>query len=459
MTQPARSIEVAAPARQPAHAGSLREVSALAAPVVLSQLSATLMGIVDSAFVGRLGATELAAVGFANVWNWTVFCLLMGTASAVQIFVAQDHGSGHERRCGPWAWQASYLVVPAALLFAAALLALAPPALRALGPSEELQTAARVYLDRRIVGMPALVFAFVWMSFFRGIGDMRTPLVAIVAANAVNAVLDYGLVFGRLGLPAWGIAGAGTATALSEWLYAALLLAAARRARVARAFATGPVAPERRALRRFSRTGLPVGGQWLIDMLAFALFTTLVARMGDTAMAASQAFLMLLSLSFMQAVGIQAAASTLVGRYVGAGDLAAARRSFGAALRLGGILATGVGLLFLALPELAMRLFTDDPEVVALGAPLVRLGALFQLLDAVGIVASGALRGAGDTRWPFVFQALLAWGLFLPLAWLLGVVLGGGLFGAWVGGSLYVGVLAAGLLLRFRGGAWESIRI
>jgi MATE family multidrug resistance protein len=459
MTRPAQSIEIAAAAPRPAYAGSLREVSALAAPVVLSQLSATLMGIVDSAFVGRLGATELAAVGFANVWNWTAFCLLMGTASAVQIFVAQDHGSGHERRCGAWAWQASYLVVPAALLFSVALLALAPLALRALGPSEQLQATVFVYLDRRVLGMPALVFAFVWMSFFRGIGDMRTPLVAIVAANLLNAVLDYGLVFGRFGLPAWGIAGAGSATALAEWLYAGLLFAAARRARVAEPFATAPAAPERRALRRFSRTGFPVGGQWLIDMLAFALFTTLVARMGDAEMAASHAFLMLLSLSFMQAVGIQAAASTLVGRYVGAGDLGAARRSFAAALRLGGLLATGVGVLFLAVPDLAMRLFSDDPEVVALGAPLVRLGALFQLLDAAGIVASGALRGAGDTRWPFLFQALLAWGLFLPLAWLLGIVLDGGLFGAWVGGTLYVAVLAAGLLRRFRAGAWETIRI
>jgi MATE family multidrug resistance protein len=459
MTQPARTLDVSATASPAAPAGSLREVAVLAAPVVLSQLSATLMGIVDSALVGRLGATELAAVGFANVWNWTAFCLLLGTASAVQTFVAQDHGAGHERRCGAWAWQAGYLLAPAALLFALALLALAPLALRALGPSAELQAAALAYLRPRLLGMPALVIAFTWMSFFRGIGDTRTPLAAIVVANALNAVLDYGLVFGRLGLPAWGVSGAGTATALAEWLYAGLLLAAAGRARVARAFATAPPAPDRRTVRRFARTGLPVGGQWVFDMLAFALFTTLVARMGDEAMAASQAFVMLLSLSFMQAVGLQVAAATLVGRYVGARDLDAARRSFGAALRLGGLLAAGVGALLLGAPELAMRVFTDDPAVVALGVPLVRLGALFQLLDAGGIVASGGLRGAGDTRWPFLFQAGLAWGLFLPLAWLFGLALGGGLFGAWVGGTVYVAVLAAGLLLRFRSRAWESIRI
>jgi MATE family multidrug resistance protein len=106
-----------------------------------------------------------------------------------------------------------------------------------------------------------------------------------------------------------------------------------------------------------------------------------------------------------------------------------------------------------------MQVFTSDPEVIALGVPLVRMGALFQWMDALAIVTSGALRGAGDTRWPFAVQASLAWGLFLPLGWLLGVRLGGGLSAAWAGGVVYVAVLAFALLWRFRSGAWRSIRI
>ncbi len=138
-------------------------------------------------------------------------------------------------------------------------------------------------------------------------------------------------------------------------------------------------------------------------------------------MAASQAFVMLLSLSFMQAIGVSIAASTLVGRYVGAGDREAVRRSFGSALILGVGVATLVAALFVALPGPLLRIFSDDPAVVTLGGSLLVLGALFQLFDAIAIITEGALRGAGDTRWPFFVQTALGWGFFLPLAYTLGV--------------------------------------
>jgi len=451
--------EIVSPVVPTSEKGNLREVGLLAYPVILSQLSATVMGIVDSAMVGRLGATELAAVGFANIWSWTFFCFFFGAASGVQTFVSQDHGAERPERCGRWAWQASFVIVPATALTAAAWYVWAPDLLALLGPSADLQAGSVSYLRTRLFGISGLSIAFVWMSFFRGVGDTRTPLVAAVIANLTNFVLDYGLIFGRLGLPEWGISGAGAATSVGEWIYAAILIGAACRASVARLFRTAPVRPDLGQIRRFVRTGAPIGGQWVIEMAAFAVFITLVAHMGDTAMAASQAFVMLLSMSFMQAIGISVAVATLIGRYVGAKDLDAARRSFDNSLKVAAGLAGAVAVLFLAAPDLMMRIFTDDPRVIELGRPLVRLGALFQFLDAGAIVSSGALRGAGDTRWPFLVQSALAWGLFVPLAWLLGVALGGGLTAAWMAGTLYVSVLGGVLLWRFRSGAWQSIRI
>jgi MATE family multidrug resistance protein len=434
-------------------------VGLLAYPVILTQLSATVMGIVDSAMVGRLGATELAAVGFAGVWSWTIFCLFFGTASGIQTFVAQADGAGRRRECGGWAWQGLYVIAPTTLLSAAAVWIAAPTLLGWLGPSQELQEAALRYLRPRLLGITGIGIAFVWISFFRGVGNTRTPLYAAVTANLVNAVLDYGLIFGKLGLPAWDVAGAGAATAIGEWVYAAFLAVAISRSALAERFATQFAGPDPVDIRRFVRTGLPIGGQWMIDMASFAVFTTLVARMGDVQMAASQAFVMLLSMSFMQAIGISVAGSTLVGRYIGAEDLPAATQSFRSSLKFAGILGGAIGALFLSRPELLMRVFTADPEVIALGVPLVRLGALFQFLDAFGIVASGSLRGAGDTRWPFLAQSVLAWGLFVPLAYLLGVTLEGGLVSAWIGGTIYVLVLSATLVWRFRSGTWQRIRI
>ena len=455
MTTAARQASLAAPGAR----GGLREVAGLAWPVIVSQMSSTLMGVVDTAMVGHLGATELAAVGFAHIWTWTLFSVFIGTSSGVQTFVAQHHGAGDEARCGGWVWQALLVVAPAAALVAAGVFAFAPLWLAALGPSAALQEQALEFLPGRLVGLVGTTVAFAWVSFFRGVGDTRTPMLGAVLANLVNVVLAYGLIFGNLGLPQLGVAGSGLAMAVGEWSFALFLgVAASRRALRAR-YGTAPARPRAPEVRRVLRTGLPIGGQWVLDMAAFAVFTTLVARMGDASMAASQAFIALLSLSFMQASGLSVAAATLVGRYVGAGDPAAAERSFRRALGLAAGLGVTVATLFLTLPGPLLRLFSHDTAVLELGGPLLALGAGFQLLDALGIVASGALRGAGDTRWPFLAQAGLAWFVFLPAAWGLGIGLGGGLTGAWAGGLVYVAALAAAFVWRFRAGAWRRIRI
>jgi len=453
------STETTATSRNEPVRGGVREVVTLATPVVLTQLSATAMGVVDSAMVGRLGPTQLAAVGFASIWLWTIFSLLYGTASGIQTFVSQADGAGQPGACGRWAWQGFYAIAPAALLFVAVLAPLAGPLLALLGPSAELQSSAVAYITTRLAGEAAFAVIMVLTSFFRGLGDTRTPLYVTLFANAVNVVLDYGLIFGELGLPAWGVSGAGAATAVGSWVGAAALYIAFRRRSVSERFDTRPVAPDRAAVARFLRTGAPIGGQWCVGMTSFACFTTVVARMGDASMAASQAFVMLLSLSFMQAVGISIAASTLVGRYVGARDEMSAKRSFRSSIQIGLALSGVIAVLFVAIPTPLLRIFTDDPAVVALGRPLLVIGALFQLFDFLAIVTEGALRGAGDTRWPFAVETALGWGFFIPLAYLLGVVLEGGLTGAWVGGLIYVCALALVLVRRFRSGAWRQIAI
>jgi MATE family multidrug resistance protein len=296
-------------------------------------------------------------------------------------------------------------------------------------------------------------------AFFRGFGETRIPLLATVVSNLVNAVLAYGLVFGELGLPAWGIAGAGIATSTAEWVGVAVLGIALSRRHVAERFATRPVGPDGRAIRRFLRTGAPIGGQWFLDMAAFAIFTTLVAHMGTAAMAATQATISLLSVSFMQAIGIGLATTTLVGRYKGAGEPASAVRSYHSAFKLAVGLAGAVAALFLLAPELLARLYTRDADVLALARPLFALAAAFQLFDALQIVAGGALRGAGDTRWPFLAQTLLAWALRLPLVWLFAFALEGGVVGAWYAEFVFILALAAVLGFRLRSGAWQQVRI
>jgi MATE family multidrug resistance protein len=415
--------------------------------------------VVDSIFVGRLGAAELGALGFSSIWLWTIFSVFSGTATGVQTFVSQAWGAGEEKSCGRYGWQGFYAIVPAALLAVVAFAAVAEPLWRSLGATPEVREHALAYARIRPFGFAGLAIWMVLASFFRGVGDTRTPLVATLVANAANAALAYGLVLGHFGLPALGVKGAALATSTAEWVGAGMLVAAFLGRRARARFGTGFAAPDAEAIRRFLRTGAPIGGQWFLDMAAFALFTSLVARMGNASMAATQAMISLLSLSFMQAIGIGLAATTLVGRYKGAGDLVAAERSYRSALRLAVVLAVGVATLFVLAPDALMRMYVADPDVIALGRPLLALGAAFQLFDALQIVVGGALRGAGDTRWPFLAQTSLAWAVRLPLAWLFAVTLGYGVVGAWYAEFVFILSLAGALLLRFRGGAWKTVRI
>jgi MATE family multidrug resistance protein len=419
----------------------------------------TTMGIVDSAMVGSLGATELGAVGFGGIWLWTFLCFFVGTTTGVQTFVSQREGSGALRECGPWAWQGIYAVVPLGAVATAVLYFGASAGVRLLGPSEELQPLAASYVSVRSLGMVGMLCATAFSAFFRGIGDTRTPLYATLAANAVNLVLDYGLIFGRLGLPEMGVTGAGIATAIAEWTYGIAMVYAFLRVGARTRFATAHAKPIRADIRRLLRTGAPIGGQWWLEMISFAVFTTLVARMGDASMAASQAFVALLSISFMQAIGLSIAVSTLVGQYIGADEHHNAERAFRSGLKLAVLLAGAIALLFSTLPDQLMGIFTNDPEVIRLGRPLMLVGAAFQFFDALAIIADGALRGAGDTRWPFVARLLLAWGVFVPLAYWVGVVMDGGLTLVWAAGGIHVFLLAAALVLRFRAGAWRHIVI
>src|SRR5512139_2601174 len=241
--------------------GGAGEVAWLAFPVVVQTMSETAMQLVDSAMVGRLGATELGAIGFAGIWIWTLFVPFTGTAQGVQTFVSRHDGAEERERCGPWLWQALWLTVPAMALWMCAVAFLFPLLITWIAPSPELQAASIGYGWARLPGGPAVAANFALTSFFRGLGDTRTPLFATLLGIGVNVVLAYALIFGHFGLPQLGVAGAGVAISCASWTSCAVLLGFVLRPGMRRTYHTAPCRPEREALLRFLRTSAPVGGQ------------------------------------------------------------------------------------------------------------------------------------------------------------------------------------------------------
>lgn len=436
-----------------------REVVALSYPVVLGMLSHTLMTVVDIALLGHFGTVEQGAAGLANAFLWVFIVTCNCSGAGVNIFVAQYFGAQRYEACGHITWQGLYLSLVAWLpmlvggIYADTIISLN-------APSPELAAPAALYTRIRLLGGLPILLNFVMISFFRGIGDTRTPLWVTLAAQGLNALLDVLLIFGLAGCPRLGIAGSAiatvSATSVSTLLYGYLFW---RRGRHQGLLSRLWQPWEPRACRRLAAVSWPVGVLGLLELGAWTLFTTLVARLGSTEMAAHAVATQIMALSYMSGYGISVAASTLVGQYIGARDLVAARQSMLAALIITVFYMGLLGLGFYVWRTALASLFTESPAVRHLTAHLLVFVALFQVFDGLGLVATGVLRGAGETRWPLVIGLVLNWGLFVPLAIVVMFPLQGGIRGGWAAALCYVIVLGIVMLTRVLAGHWQRRRL
>ncbi len=421
-------------------------------------LSWTAMWTVDTIFVGRVGTAEQGAVGLAGTLIWTAMCIFTGTITAVQIFVAQYRGAGREDRCGEILWQGIYLGLIASVPMGVLGL-LSERVVRLLDVSPDLIPFAASYMKIRLLGA---VFTFLFRAmevFLQGTGDTRTPLKVGVLCNVCNVALDYVLIFGKAGFPEMGVRGAALATviatAIQAGVYSYLLIGREGR-RMYFARKISPFVPRR--FFKLIRMGGPIGVQWLLDMGTWTIFTTAVARLGEVQAAAHQVALTILHISFMPGYGVSIATTTLVGQYLGAGDRAAAKRSAYNSLKIVvGFMGT-MGLLFYIFRTELIRIFNPDPQVVAVGATLLIYAAVFQIFDGTGMVSAGILRGAGDTRWPSAVSIGVAWGVFVPMIYLMIVRLKLGVTGGWQAAAIWIIVLGIVLYAGVRKRGWEERR-
>ncbi|MBN1769634.1 MAG: MATE family efflux transporter [Deltaproteobacteria bacterium] len=436
-----------------------REVIRLALPVVASMGAQSLMGLTDVLFMRWVGTAEQSAVGLGAVMSWTLLSLFTGTLSVVSTFVAQELGAGRPERTGSYVWQALWPVLPFA-----AVLPLTGPLARELlllsgAPGDVAVLAAR-YVEIRMYASSFLFLTFAIVGFYRGLGQMWLPLWVTLGQLAANVAFNGWFVFGGGPVPALGLEGVAWATALVTVLGAAGFLAPFLSPSRRRTYGTWhDVAPRARRMRDFARIGAPVGASWMLEMVVWTAFAVFAATLGKVEGAAHNIVMQVVHVSFLPGIALSVAASTLVGQQLGAERPDAAERYARATLRVCLGYMGGMGLLFLLLRGPLAAGLAADGAVAELGARIFLFGAAFQVFDAVGIVCGGALRGAGDTRYPMVVSVALSWLVFLPAIWLFGSKLGWGLEGAWAGATLYLVVLAAFLYERFRRGSWKSRRV
>jgi multidrug resistance protein, MATE family len=436
-------------------AAELRELLRLAIPIAAAQAGIALMGIVDTAVVGRLGAAALGAVGLANGLFLAAGIAGIGVVMGLDPLIAQAFGANDRLRARALAWQGLWL----ALLVSAVLagpIAVSARIIDGLAVEPEVARGAKAFLWWRLPGLFPMLLFVALRSYLQGAGRVRALVVATVVANVCNFLLDVLLVFGGANLPAWtgplrlvpamGPAGSGFATSLCSVAQALVLLAAARTLRDG---GRAKRKPDARDLRAATRIGIPIGLQMGAEVGVFALVGIFASRLGQMSIAAHQVAISLASFTFCAAIGIGNAGSVRVGWAIGAGDSRGARRAGLVAFGAGATIMTASAIGFWLAPEALASLLTDRPDVIAVSAPLIAVAAAFQISDGVQGVGAGVLRGAGDTRFAFVANLFGHYAIGLPVAVALGLWVQRSVIGLWWGLCAGLTAVAAALLSRF----------
>lgn len=424
---------------------------ALALPVVIAELGWVSMQIVDTLIVGRLGADAIGAVGLASSLFIAAAVFGMGLLLGLDPLVAQSFGAARIDECHHWLVAGVWLALLASMPIMAAVHAInASLSLWGLPPG--VLALAQPYLRVLNWSIPPLLLYVAFRRYLQAMNIVRPVTLTLVAANIVNAVANWILIFGNLGAPVLGVRGSAFATLTARILMAVILFAVIlyHERRMSPRLWSTPMGLDTLRVRRLFQLGLPAAGQMVLEVGVFATASALAARVSANALAAHQIALNMAALTFMVPYGLSSAAAVRVGQAIGRRDPVGAIHAGWTAIAIGVAFMATAATVFLTMPGMLMRAFTADAAVIGTGVALLFVAAVFQLFDGVQGVTTGALRGLGDTRTAMLWNFGAHWAVGLPLGYLLCFRLGYGVVGLWWGLSTGLIICGVGLLAAWR---------
>jgi MATE family multidrug resistance protein len=410
----------------------------LALPLIIAEVGWMSMGIVDTIMVGRLpdSAVAIGATGLGQSLYHSVAIFGGGLLLGLDTFVSQAYGredlndGRHSLVNGLFLAFALTPILMVAVSFWPALLT-------RFGIGVELVGPMRPFLRALNWGTLPLLAYFALRRYLQAVNVANPIMFALISANIVNAVGDWALIYGHLGFRAMGITGSGWSTCFARiymagMLASTLLWVESKRERALPKWA-GAVRIDLYRVWALLRLGAPAATQILLEIGAFGAATALVAKLGAVPLSGHEIALNCAALTFMVPLGISSAAAVRVGQQLGRSDAAGARRAGWSAIILGATFMTCSGLVFVSIPTFIARLFSPDPMVIRTGAKLLLVAAAFQLFDGLQTVATGALRGAGDTKTPMLANFVAYWLIGIPAGYVLCFRFGWGALGVWIG--------------------------
>jgi MATE family multidrug resistance protein len=430
----------------------LRALIALAGPVVLAEIGWMSMGIVDTLMVSPLGPQAIGAVGLGSSLFLAIGIAGMGVLFGLDTLVSQAFGARRLDECHRWLFHGLAL----ALLLAPPLMLIiwaASRALAAFGLHPLVLPLATSYLGLLNLSLPPLLLYAALRRYLQGMSVVHPVMFALISANLVNAFFNWALIFGKLGFPAMGTDGSAVATTAARVYMAGVLAIAVvwtdRRRGSGLWQASRRI--ERTRLRQLFALGAPAAGQVTLEVGVFSAATAFAAKLEPASLAAHQIALNIAALTFMVPLGVQSSGAVLVGQAIGRRDPLGAIRAGWLALSVIAAIMLMVGAIFFTIPGRLIGLFTDNAGVIAIGVSLLSVAAVFQLFDGVQGVATGILRGVGNTRTPMWSNFVGHWLIGLPIGWSLCFMAGWGVVGLWIGlsiGLILVAVTLVGVWIR-----------
>ena len=439
---------------------SVKYMLKLAAPMVVTTISFTVMQFVDRFMVSRLGTEALAAILPAGIISFVPASFVVGAMTSVNTFVSQSLGRGQKRDCSNYCWQAIYMGLAFFLVVVAIMWSAAPWIFRAFSHPEEVVNLEVIYL--RIMLYVQFLAVFIWASsqFFMGVHRPVITMYAALAGQVVNIAANYILIFGKFGFPAMGIAGAGWGTFIGVAVDAGIKMAMFLSSDINSKFASrGTINIDLPKMIDLLKVGFPAGFGFMVNMAAWGIILFgLVGRFGKEALAATSAVFACLSISFMPVVGLGKALTAAVGKSIGKGRKDMAIKQTSLCLRVALVYMGLVGLCFLTFRSNLMTLWSSDDKVINIGINIFILAAIFQVFDAVLLTYNDALRGAGDTLWLAAIEAsgaaiIMGLGGFCMLKFFPQL----GALGPWIAATVKIIVVAFANRWRFKSNRWMQI--
>lgn len=444
-----------------------KDVLSISLPLVASMGSLTLMQFTDRVFLANYSADAIAAALPAGIASFTAVAFFIGVANYVNAFIAQYMGASGFERIGASVWQGIYFSVMAACLLAL-LYFVSETLFDFIGHSPHIQRLEVRYFNILILGAGLVVFASAMACFYTGRGLTRVVMVVHAIGAAVNIPLDYCLINGFGFFPELGIVGAALATVAASATIGGILsmlifFNPENRLRYGvwkcRAF-------DKKLFGRLMRYGLPSGTQFFLEIFGITFFVQMVGRLGDLELAASTIVLSIESLSFLPMVGFHIGTATLVGQAIGRGRPDQGMYATISALHITMAYMVIVAIIFVVMPKPLLSLFkahylstVEYEEIMNVGVILMRFVAVFCFFDALNLIFSGAIKGAGDTRFIMWTIGALSIGVMIIPMYLAVEIFQAGLYTTWALATFYICTLGIAFMVRYRQGKWKSMRV